>query len=59
MVILIIQIEQQCGEEPAQEMNRIPAGASSPLCMRKAVGSPISIDPLLTATSEALEALQK
>jgi hypothetical protein len=45
----------------AEEMNRMYLQGSiiPQLWMRKAVGSPISIDPLLTATNEALEALQK
>ncbi len=60
--LINFQIEQQVrGKNLAEEMNRMYLQGSiiPQLWMRKAVGSPISIDPLLTATSEALEALQK
>jgi hypothetical protein len=60
--LINFQIEQQVrGKNLAEEMNRMYLQGSiiPQLWMRKAVGSPISIDPLLTATNEALEALQK
>ena len=60
--LINFQIEQQVrGKKLAEEMNRMYLQGSiiPQLWMRKAVGSPISIDPLLTATNEALEALQK
>ena len=59
--LINFQIEQQVrGKNLAEEMARMyRQGSIIPqLWMRKAVGSPISIDPLLTATNEALEALQ-
>jgi len=60
--LINFQIEQQVrGRNLAEEMSRMYLQGSiiPQLWMRKAVGSPISIDPLLTATKEALEALQK
>ena len=60
--LINFQIEQQVrGKNLAEEMNRMYLQGSiiPQLWMRKAVGSPISIDPLLAATNEALEALQR
>jgi len=60
--LINFQIEQQVrGKNLAEEINRMyTQGSIIPqLWMKKAVGSPISIDPLLTATNDALEALQK
>lgn len=60
--LIAFQIEQQVrGKNLADEMNRIyTQGSIIPQhWMQNAVGSPISIEPLLTATKEALEALKK
>jgi len=60
--LINFQIEQQVrGKNLAEEIDRMYLQGSiiPQLWMRKAVGSPISIDPLLTATNEAQEALQK
>jgi len=58
--LINFQIEQQVrGKNLAEEINRMyTQGSIIPqLWMKKAVGSPISIDPLLTATIDALGAL--
>ena len=60
--LIAFQIEQHVrGKNLADEMNRIyTQGSIIPQhWMQNAVGSPISIEPLLTATKEALEALKK
>lgn len=60
--LIAFQIEQQVrGKNLADEMNRIyTQGSIIPQhWMQNAVGSPISIEPLLTATKVALEALKK
>ncbi|MBK5194458.1 MAG: hypothetical protein JJE08_00275 [Proteiniphilum sp.] len=60
--LINFQIEQQVrGKNLAEEMNRMyRQGSIIPqLWMKKAVGSPISIEALLTATNEALEALKQ
>src|SRR5690554_1880993 len=60
--LINFQIEQQVrGKNLADEIDRMYLQGSiiPQLWMRKAVGSPISIDPLLAATNEALEALQR
>lgn len=60
--LIDFQIEQQVrGKNLADEMDRMyTQGRIIPQqWMKNAVGSPISIEPLLTATSEALKALKK
>lgn len=60
--LIAFQIEQQVrGKNLADEMDRIyTQGRIIPQhWMKGAVGSPISIDPLLAATNEALQALKK
>ncbi|MDD2285638.1 MAG: hypothetical protein PHQ11_09600, partial [Paludibacter sp.] len=60
--LIDFQIEQQVkGKNLAEEIERMyTQGSIIPqLWMQHAVGAPISIDPLLAATQEALEALQK
>lgn len=60
--LIDFQIEQQVsGKNLAEEMNRMyTQGSIIPqVWMKNAVGSPISIEPLLTATNEALQALRK
>lgn len=60
--LIAFQIEQQVRDKNlADEMNRIyTQGRIIPQqWMKNAVGSPISIEPLLTATNEALQALKK
>jgi len=60
--LIAFQIEQQVrGKNLADEMNRMyTQGSIIPqLWMKNAVGSPISIEPLLAATTEALQALKK
>ena len=60
--LIDFQIEQQVkGKNLAEEIDRMyTQGSIIPqLWMQHAVGAPISIDPLLAATQEALEALQK
>lgn len=60
--LISFQIEQQVkGKNLADEMDRMyTQGSIIPqLWMKHAVNSPISIDPLLSATSEALEKLNK
>ena len=58
--LINFQIEQQVKEKSlANEMDRMyTQGSIVPqIWMKNAVGSPISIEPLLSATSEALKAL--
>lgn len=60
--LIAFQIEQQVrGKNMATEIDRMfTQGRIIPqLWMKKGVGSPISIDPLLNATREALQALDK
>lgn len=60
--LIAFQIEQQVrGKNMAMEIDRMfTQGRIIPqLWMKKGVGSPISIDPLLNATREALQALDK
>lgn len=60
--LIAFQIEQQVrGKNLADEMDRMyTQGSIIPQhWMKNAVGSPISIDPLLAATNEALQALKK
>ena len=60
--LIAFQIEQQVrGKNMAMEIDRMfTQGRIIPqLWMKKGVGSPISIDPLLSATTEALQALDK
>ena len=60
--LIDFQIEQQVkGKNLAEEIDRMyTQGSIIPqLWMQHAVGAPISIDPQLAATQEALEALQK
>ncbi len=60
--LIAFQIEQQVrGKNLADEMNRMyTQGSIIPqLWMKNAVGSPISTEPLLAATTEALQALKK
>lgn len=60
--LIDFQIEQQVkGKNIADEIQRMyTQGRIIPqIWMRNAVGSPISIDPLLKATEEALKALEK
>lgn len=60
--LIAFQIEQQMrGKNIADEIDRMyTQGSIIPQqWMKNAVGSPISIEPLLTATNEALQALKK
>lgn len=60
--LIAFQIEQQVrGKNMAEEIDRLfTQGRIIPqLWMKGGVGSPISVDPLLSATNEALEALAK
>lgn len=60
--LIDFQIEQQVrGKNLADEMDRMyTQGSIIPqLWMKNSVGSPISIEPLLTATNKALQALRK
>ena len=60
--LIAFQIEQQVrGKNMAEEIDRMfTQGRIIPqLWMKGGVGSPISVDPLLSATNEALEALTK
>ena len=60
--LIAFQIEQQVrGKNLADEMDRMytQGGIIPQLWMKNAVGSPISIEPLLAATNEALQALVK
>ncbi|WP_298651460.1 hypothetical protein [uncultured Proteiniphilum sp.] len=60
--LIAFQIEQQVrGKNLADEMDRMyTQGSIIPqLWMKNSVGSPISIEPLLTATNKALQALKK
>ncbi len=60
--LIAFQIEQQVrGKNMEMEIDRMfTQGRIIPqLWMKKGVGSPISIDPLLSATTEALQALDK
>ena len=60
--LISFQIEQEVeGKNLADEMNRMyTQGSIVPqIWMKNAVGSPISIEPLLKATDEALKALKK
>ncbi len=60
--LIAFQIEQQVrGKNLADEMDRMyTQGSIIPQhWMKSAVGSPISIEPLLAATSEALQALER
>ena len=60
--LINFQIEQQVkGKSLANEMDRMyTQGSIVPqIWMKNAVGSPISIEPLLSATSEALKALKE
>ncbi|SFL27580.1 hypothetical protein [Proteiniphilum acetatigenes] len=60
--LIAFQIEQQVqGKNLADEMDRMyTQGSIIPQhWMKNAVGSPISIEPLLAATNEALQALKK